>query len=149
MLTNNPLAGGMATRGMSMSQIGKVQLILLKLFYLSIGAGCVFLATLDIFDSASTIGHLAGIGRSVILAIALLSLAGFFQPLKMLVLLLFSIAWKTIWLLVFVIPAYLGGGLDEFTNNILLPVAIGFIMTAAVIPWRYVASLYFSTTTQA
>ncbi len=132
-----------------MNQIGKIQLILLKIFYLSIGGGCFFLLTLDIFNGDGPMGHLAGIGRSVVLAIALLSLAGFFHPLKMLMLLLFSIAWKAIWLIVFVVPAYLNGGLDEFTSNILLPVAIGFIVTAAVIPWRYVANLCITSSTQA
>lgn len=126
-----------------MDQVGKVQLVLLKIFYLSIALGFLLLATLDIFERGSAIGHLAGIGKSVILAMAFLCLIGFFHPLKLLMLLLFSIAWKSIWLVAFVIPAYLGDGLDEFTKNILLPVAIGFIITAAVIPWRYVMNLYF------
>lgn len=127
-----------------MDQVGKIQLILLKIFYLSIGVGGAFLMTLDLFASGSAAGYLAGIGKSVILALIFLCLVGFFQPLKMLLLLLFSVAWKSIWLIAFVIPAYLGNGPDEFTKNILLPVCIGLIVTAAVIPWRYVANLHLA-----
>lgn len=123
-----------------MQQLGKVQQLLLKLFYLSVASGFLFLMTLSLFDEGS---YLAGIGKSVILAMVFLCLVGFFHPLKMLPLLLFSIAWKSIWLIAFVIPAYFGSGLDEVTKNILFPVSIGFIVTAAITPWRYVVNLYF------
>ncbi len=127
-----------------MNQVGKVQLILLKIFYISLGFGFLFLATSNIFDSKGTIGNLADIGKSVLAAMAFLCLIGFFRPLKTLLLLLFSVVWKSIWLIVFVIPAYLGGNLDEFTKNIFLPVSIGLIITAAVIPWKYMANIYLA-----
>lgn len=132
-----------------MHQVGKIQLVVLKLFYLSIGSGFLFLLTLNALNSEGTMGHLAGIGKSVILAIVFLCLVGFFRPLQMLPLLIFSLAWKLIWLIFFVVPAYLGSGVDEFTRNVFLPVAIGFIVTAAVTPWRYVVNLYFPSLRQA
>jgi hypothetical protein len=127
-----------------MHQVGKVQLILLKIFYLSIGISFLYLMTLNIFNS-----EIASIGKSVVLAIVFLCFIGFFHPLKIIPLLLFSVAWKLIWLGVYVIPAYLGGGLDEFTKNILIPVSMGLVITSAVTPWRYVAKLYLASSTQA
>jgi hypothetical protein len=60
-----------------MNQVGKIHLILLGIFYLSIGVSFLFLITLNIFDSEGAVGHLAGIGKSVILALVFLCLIGF------------------------------------------------------------------------
>lgn len=99
--------------------------------------------TLDIFSS-----NMASIGKSVILAIVFLCFVGFFHPLKIIPLLLFSVAWKLSWLIGFVIPAYLAGDLDELSKNILIPVSIGLIFTAAVIPWKYVTKTYLTSANQ-
>lgn len=120
-----------------MDQIGKVQLLLLKIFYLSIGFSFSYLMTVDIFNS-----EIANIGKSILLAIVFLCLLGFFHPLKIIPLLLFSVVWKLVWLLAFVLPAYLGDGPSELARNILAPVIIGLIVTAAVTPWKYVVNLY-------
>ncbi len=120
-----------------MDQIGKTQLLLLKIFYLSIGFSFSYLMTLDIFN-----GEIANIGKSILLAIVFLCLLGFFHPLKIIPLLLFSLAWKLVWLLAFVLPAYLGDSPGELTRNILAPVIIGLIVTVAVTPWKYVINAY-------
>lgn len=127
-----------------MSQVGKVRLLLLRVFYFLVGGSFVFLAGFDSLYNQINIGILKNIIQSVLFSVALLALIGVFQPLKMLPLLLFSVFWKFILLVAFVIPSYFGGGLDAGLKHMLLPLLIGFLITLIVIPWKYTISNFFT-----
>lgn len=127
-----------------MNEVGKIRLMALRAFYFLTGISFVVLATFNFFIGANNIDDLLSVKKAVFYAFALLLLTGVLQPLKMLPLLLFSVAWKTIWILAFVVPMYFGAGPDDFTKNILLPVLSGLIVTLIAIPWKYTIRNYFT-----
>jgi len=127
-----------------MNHVGKFRLTALRVFYFFTAVSFVILASFDFLIGDTLSEGLQGILRAVFYAVALLSAVGVLHPLKMLPLLMFSVAWKSVWLLAFVIPMYAGGGLDTPTENSLLPALSGLVVTLSVIPWKYIMSHYFT-----
>ena len=83
-----------------------------------------------------------GVIASLLGAVWLLALVGLRYPLQMLPLLMFELAWKTIWLLAFGLPQWSAGRLpptfaEDFTN-----IVAGVILMPIVIPWGYVYRHY-------
>ncbi|PZN97569.1 MAG: hypothetical protein DCF31_00180 [Alphaproteobacteria bacterium] len=81
------------------------------------------------------------LGRSIAVAmlgaLSLLGVLGLRQPVAMLPLLFFEMAWKTIWLLRVALPATMAGTIDADTTQTMyecLPV----LLFPLVIPWRHV-----------
>lgn len=82
-----------------------------------------------------------GLAKSMLGALALVSLIGVRYPLQMLPLMLFEIAWKTIWLTVIALPAWLNGQWNaEFQG--LFNDCIGIVIAYFIVPWRYVWARY-------
>lgn len=92
-------------------------------------------------------GQLAGQGKfpesegfrtilgSLWTAILLGSILGLFYPVPMSPLLLIQVIYKTLWLLVFVLPRLLGGRIDEIPAGISLTFLVIVISYPWVIPW--------------
>ena len=82
-----------------------------------------------------------GMGKSMLAALSLLSLLGVRYPLQMLPLILYELAWKTIWMAFIALPAYAS---DRMTDDIkdLLFDCVGVVILYFVIPWRYVWARY-------
>ena len=76
-------------------------------------------------------------------ALALMSLLGVRYPLQMLPLMLYEIAWKTIWLVLIAGRAWMA---DKWTPDIegLFYDCIGIIIAYFIVPWRYVWARYFA-----
>lgn len=127
-----------------MNEVGKFRLLALRIFYFLTGVSFGSLASVNIFSGDGLSDGLQSLIRAVFFAFALLSITGILQPLRMLPLLLFSLAWKSIWIITFVIPMYLGVGLDGHSQHILFPVFSGLLVTLVVIPWKYTVNNYFS-----
>ncbi|HEY7886088.1 MAG TPA: hypothetical protein VIC08_14180 [Cellvibrionaceae bacterium] len=127
-----------------MNHVGKIRLTALRVFYFLSAVSFVILASFDYLIGDTLSDGLQAIIRAVFYAVALLSAVGVLHPLKMLPLLLFSVAWKFIWLLAFVFPMYTGSGLDTHTINSLIPALSGLVVTLCVIPWKYTMSHYFT-----
>ena len=73
---------------------------------------------------------------AILSALALVSFIGLIAPLKMLPVLLFEIAWKTIWLTTVALPQWRAGNMTEDVAAQLF--AVGMIAPFIVIfPWRY------------
>ena len=84
-----------------------------------------------------------GLGKSMLGALALMSLLGVRYPLQMLPLMLYETAWKTVWLTVIALPAWLRSDWNiEFQG--LFNDCIGIIVAYFIIPWRYVWARYFA-----
>lgn len=93
-----------------------------------------------IFESAD-IRVQQGLARSMLGALALLSLLGVRYPIQMLPLMIYEVAWKTIWLLLIAFRAWLAG---KWTHDIeaLFQDCIGIVLAYVFMPWRYVWARY-------
>ncbi|MFT7288876.1 MAG: hypothetical protein ACI87W_003000 [Halieaceae bacterium] len=78
-----------------------------------------------------------GIAKSMIGAVGLLCFIGVFHPLKMLPLMIFEILWKTLWLGIIALPAWLNDRWTDGIDSVFFD-CIGVFVVYAVIPWRYV-----------
>ena len=84
-----------------------------------------------------------GLAKSMLGGLALMSLIGVRYPLQMLPLMLFETAWKTIWLLVIALPAWMHGNWNiEFQG--LFNDCIGIVLAYFIIPWRYAWARYIA-----
>jgi hypothetical protein len=79
-----------------------------------------------------------GVIPSLLGALWLLAFFGLRYPLQMLPLLLFELAWKTIWLLDFGLAQYFSGQRPETFAEDFYNIGIGVILMPLVIPWGYV-----------
>ena len=79
-----------------------------------------------------------GMVDSLLTGLFLMSLLALRYPLQMLPIFLFEFVWKTVWLLAFGLPQWLGGHVDAQLSKDLWQIgAFPFVM-ALVIPWGYV-----------
>lgn len=79
--------------------------------------------------------------NSVLAGLSLSAFLGVRYPLRMLPLMLFEIAWKTVWLVAIWLPQWQANTLDLQTVEIFKSVAV-VIIFPLVIPWRYVFERY-------
>ncbi len=84
-----------------------------------------------------------GVGKSMLAALALISLIGVRYPLQMLPLMLYEIAWKTVWLILIALRAWLNGRWNADIDSMFYD-CIGIIVAYFVVPWRYVWARYFA-----
>ncbi len=93
-----------------------------------------------LFESADW-DVMRGLAKSMLAALALLSLWGVRYPLQMLPLMLYEIAWKTIWMVLIAGRAYMAG---KWTPDLegLFTDCVGIIIAYFIIPWRYVWAKY-------
>ncbi|HEX8062186.1 MAG TPA: hypothetical protein VF535_03130 [Allosphingosinicella sp.] len=115
-------------------EVSLVRLYVLRAAYLLlvVGIGAMILPVL--LSHAPTA---RGVIPSLIGAVGLLALIGLRHPLKMLPLLMFEFAWKTLWLLVFGLPQWWAGQApatfaEDFPN-----ILFGVALMPVVIPWGY------------
>lgn len=125
-----------------MEQPGLWRVRILRATYAFIAIGLGFAVWPDIVFSAPQSANVKTVVRSLLGAVGLLALLGIWQPLKMLPLLFFELAWKLIWVLAFVLPLWLGPGLDAYAIATFWECLLGLVLLPLVIPWRYVWRQY-------
>ena len=93
-----------------------------------------------LFESAEW-DVMRGLAKAMLAALALLSVWGVRYPIQMLPLMLFEIAWKTIWIILIAGRAWMN---DKWTPEIeaLFFDCIGIIISYFITPWRYVWAKY-------
>ncbi len=84
-----------------------------------------------------------GVGKSMLAALALISLIGVRYPLQMLPLMLYEVAWKTVWLTLIALRAWLAGRWNADIDSMFYD-CIGIVVAYFVVPWRYVWARYFA-----
>lgn len=107
---------------------------------MAIVMGGLFVWPQLLFESADW-DVMRGLAKSMLAALALMSLLGVRYPLQMLPLMLYEIAWKTIWIVLIAGRAWLAG---KWTADIegLFYDCIGIIIAYFIVPWRYVWARY-------
>ena len=121
------------------SEVSLARLYVLRAMYLLlvIGGGIVFLPQL--------IGHeptARGVIPSMLCGMWVVACFGLRYPLQMLPILLFELAWKTIWLIDYGLPQRMAGvNTAQFTEDF-KAIAFAPVIMVAVIPWGYVFRHY-------
>jgi hypothetical protein len=124
-----------------MNEITVWRVNLLRAGYLLLIVGLGLTVWPSIFDPARNWAPDRGIIVAMLGALSLLALVGLRHPLRMLPLLLWEIAWKTIWLTRIALPLWTGGRFDAATAETTMECLMA-ILIVAVIPWDYVLLAY-------
>jgi len=121
------------------SEVSLVRLYVLRAMYLLlvIGGGIAFLPQLFVHDPAARC-----VMPSMLAGMWLLACFGLRYPLQMLPILLFELAWKTIWLVAFGLPQWRAGVNTPAFKDDFKAIALGPLVFALVIPWGYVYRHY-------
>jgi hypothetical protein len=85
---------------------------------------------------------LHGVAIAMLAALTLLSAIGVRYPLQMLPLMLFEFAWKTIWSVAVLLPAWQAGPLDADMRENAFAIVLGVVLCPLIIPWSYAWANY-------
>jgi hypothetical protein len=120
-----------------MPEVSVFQLYLLRAAYLLLLVGLGITVWPTWVQHASwTLWH--GVGKSVLTAVSLLAILGLRYPLKMLPLLFFEMAWKSIWLLGIALPLWVTHSPIDADTAATIQACLMGVIFPIVIPWRYV-----------
>jgi hypothetical protein len=114
----------------------KLRCNLLRLLYLIMAAGLAITVWPSVLSHDTVQAHSGPGAQSMMAAMGALAVIGLRFPLKMLMLLVFEVFWKLIFLLSFALPLWLTGQPDaaSWENVWACLIAMAFI---PIIPWRY------------
>ena len=125
-----------------MRDVSTFRLHLLRATYLLLVVGL----GLDIWPlllrSGPAAEHMRGVVWSLLAAVSLLAVVGLRYPLRMLPLLLFELAWKSIWVLAIGLPQWSAGQLGPAARETLSACLMGLVIVPLVLPWGYVLTHY-------
>jgi hypothetical protein len=125
-----------------MSDISTLRLYLLRAMYLLMAIGLGITVWPGILVPGE-VSHMGSVVRSMLGALALMSLWGLRHPVRMLPILLFEFMWKVIWVVAFALGPWLSGELDPARQETLLACLMGVILVPIAVPWGYVLRHYF------
>ena len=109
---------------------------LLRLIYLAIAVGLNTFVWQQLLFQSSDWPLMSGVAKSMLAAMAILTLLGIRYPLRMLPLLFFETLWKLIWLVMIAYPATVNGRWSVVESTFYE--CIGVLVIFVVMPWRYV-----------
>jgi hypothetical protein len=114
---------------------------MLRTVYLIIAVGLGLVIWPGVIHHDKPWGLMQGFVNCMLAAFGLLCALGVRYPLQMLPVLLWELTWKTIWLIVVALPAWLAGPLDAAMMENLFAVGVVVIIPIAM-PWGYVVNKY-------
>jgi hypothetical protein len=123
-------------------EVSVLRLNLLRAMYLLIAVAMGAQIWPLFLHSQLGVEHMKGVVRAMLAALTLLCVPGVVRPLKMLPLLFFELAWKTIWVLAIGLPLWSAHRLDADTAETLQATLMGVVLCPLVIPWGYVVRHY-------
>jgi hypothetical protein len=110
--------------------------------YLLIAVGLTLTIWPAIISPSSAVANSGSVVRSMLGALALVSLLGLRYPLQMLPVLIFELLWKVIWIIASALPMLMGPGLDAYASETLFACAMGVVLVPLVLPWGYLYRHY-------
>lgn len=125
-----------------MNDISRFRLLALRAMYLLIVVGLTLSTWSEVVNAVGQEANTDTVISAFLIGLVILSLLGLIHPLKMIPILLFEVVWKSAWLLLYALPLWLTGGLDEYGVSTAFACLLGVVLTPAVIPWDYVAQQY-------
>jgi hypothetical protein len=108
---------------------------LMRACYLLMVAGLALTAWPRLLTAGPDRPLMDGTFDAVLCALQLLSIVGFFAPVRMAALLVFEVLWKAIWVLVVAVPLWSSGTITPEVSETLFAFsfAVPFVF---IIPWR-------------
>jgi hypothetical protein len=137
-MTSNAAAVSPSTAD-SASEVSLVRLYVLRATYLLLVVGLGATIVPELFSHEPVA---RGVIPSLLGAVWLLAFVGLRYPLQMLPLLMFELAWKTIWLIAYGLPQWSSGQLPPTFAEDFKAIVAGVVLMPIVIPWRYVYRRY-------
>jgi hypothetical protein len=124
-----------------MTEVSPFRLYLLRGVYLLIAVAQGLNTWPGIFQRDRVWGLEEGLIMGMMGALTALSWLGLRYPLQMLPLLLWEIVFKTLWLIVVALPAWLNGRFDAAMATTTFACGL-VVIVYVVVPWDYVVSNY-------
>ncbi len=115
--------------------VSTLRLYVLRATYLLLAGGTCMMVGPDILSHALTA---RGVIPSLLAGVCVLAFIGLFRPLQMIPVLMFELAWKSIWMIAYGLPQWSGGQLPPTFAEDFFNIAFGVILMPLVIPWGYV-----------
>lgn len=125
----------------SMTEVSIGRLYALRAGYLLIGAGLAVTIWPNLISHSPAWPLMNSVVGAMLGALSLMAFLGLRYPLQMLPILLFELAWKTIWLTLVALPLWTSGQLDERTMSTVTDCLVAVVLIP-LIPWRYVFDRY-------
>lgn len=113
------------------------RLNVLRVFYLLIAFGMGIGIWAQLLHATPDWPVIRSVAKAMLGALALLCLLGVLYPLRMLPLLLYEAVWKTVWLLLIALPAWLSGRMTPDQMQTFYE-CIGVVVLWALLPWGYI-----------
>lgn len=124
-----------------MTEVSMVRLYALRAGYLLVGVGLAVTIWPTLLDHGPTWPLMNSVVGAMLGGLSLMAFLGLRYPLQMLPILLFELAWKSIWLTLVALPLWLSGQLDERTMSTVVDCLVAVVLIP-VVPWRYVFDRY-------
>jgi hypothetical protein len=125
----------------SMPKVSLFRLYVLRAAYLLVAVGIALTFWPPLIDHGQNWPLMTGTVCSMLAAVSLGAALGLRYPLQMLPVLLFELAWKTIWLAAVALPFWLSGQPDSAARESVFACVLAAILIPAI-PWRYVFARY-------
>ena len=121
-----------------MQEISTFRRNLLRATYLLMLVGLAIEIWPGVINPPADLALARGVVRSLLMGVSLMAAVGIAYPVRMLPLLLLELTWKTIWVVAFGIPLWVGGRMDADVFETMKACLLGVVLFPLVIPWRYV-----------
>ncbi|MCC3373768.1 hypothetical protein [Cohnella sp. REN36] len=129
------------SKKVSPNEVSLLRLYLLRGGYLLIVVGLGITKWPEFFNRSGSWELMEGIVQCMLLAFWALCVLGLRYPLQMLPVLLWELAWKTVWLIIVALPIWTSGRMDDATMD-MVTANLWVVIFPFVIPWRYVFANY-------
>jgi hypothetical protein len=124
-----------------MHEVSTFRLYVLRAMYLFIVLGLGTYLWPGVIDPARHWHLFEGQANCMLAAFSLLSLVGLRYPLQVLPVLLWEVAWKTLWLALVPLPQWIAGHVDDAIKPSIFACGM-VILVYLAIPWPYVFTHY-------
>ncbi|KIL38124.1 hypothetical protein SD70_28430 [Gordoniibacillus kamchatkensis] len=129
------------SKKVSPSEVSLLRLYLLRGGYLLIVVGLGITKWPEFINRSGSWELMEGIVQCMLLAFWALCVLGLRYPLQMLPVLLWELAWKTVWLIIVALPIWTSGRMDDATMD-MVTANLWVVVFPFVIPWRFVFANY-------
>nr|AYQ75729.1 hypothetical protein EAV92_18705 [Cohnella candidum] len=124
-----------------MGEVSLLRLYLLRLGYLIVVVGLGLNVWPEIINRSGSWELMEGVVQCMLLAFWSLCVLGLRYPLQVLPVLLWEVAWKTVWLLLVALPVWTSGQIDDATMEMAISI-LWVVIFPFLIPWRFVFANY-------